>query len=65
MIRSFFVLTAAIALAADSLPAAEPGAFRLVIKNSAMTQGDGVPDDWTGKIGDIESGRDTMELPLR
>lgn len=60
MIRSFLVLTAAFALATDSLPAAEPEAFQLVIKNGAMTQGDGVPDSWTGKFGGIESGRDTQ-----
>ena len=47
-------------MSAVSLRAAETGAFQLIIKNGAMTQGDGVPDDWTGKFGDIESGRDTQ-----
>ena len=59
MIRPALALLAALALASRPF-AAEPGAFPLVIKNGAMTQGDGVPDDWTGKFGDIESGRDTQ-----
>ena len=39
--------------------AAEPGAFKLVIKIGAMTQGDDVPADWTGKFGEVAVARDT------
>ena len=55
LFAAHFTFCCTVALGAD---AAEPGAFKLVIKNGGMTQGDDVPADWTGKFGEVAVTRD-------
>lgn len=55
LFAAHFTFCCIVALGAD---AAEPGAFKLVIKNGGMTQGDDVPADWTGKFGEVAVTRD-------
>jgi lysophospholipase L1-like esterase len=48
-----------VALAVGLCAPVSRAAEAFVIKNGAMTQGDGVPDEWAGKFGEAETARDT------